>query len=109
MSDSIKMINTEKEFQDLIAGSDKPVLVDFWATWCGPCRMMNPILSKIADEQKDVVIAKVDVDALQGIAQQYNITSIPTILTFKNGQKLPEQVVGAVPPAVLNAHIQKIK
>ena len=85
---------TDANFQDQVLGSSTPVLVDFWATWCGPCRMIAPILEEIAKEQDGkVVIGKLDVDANGNTAQKYNVMSIPTLILFKDGQPA-ERLVG---------------
>ena len=83
---------TQDTFDEKVLKESKPVLVDFWATWCGPCQMQAPILEELAKEVNDVVIAKVDVDDNQDLAMKYRVMSIPTLIVFKNG----EPVVSAV-------------
>jgi len=78
---------TDVTFDEIVNSSDVPVLVDFWAPWCGPCKMIAPVLSEIAQELGDkAVIAKIDIDDHNGTAMEYQVQSIPTILLFKNGQ-----------------------
>lgn len=92
---------TDDSFDADVLQSDKPVIVDFWAEWCGPCRMVSPILEEISNTHSDkVTIAKVDIDANPQIAQQYQILSIPTMLVFSGGKPV-KQVVGAKPKAAL--------
>ena len=87
----IKHIKTE-EFNKEVLESDKPVLVDLWADWCGPCKMLGPVLEQVAGEQDDVKIVKVNVDEEQAIAEKYNIRSIPTLLLFKNGECVAKSI-----------------
>lgn len=92
---------TDATFENDVIKSDKPVLVDFWATWCGPCKMVAPVLDEIAGEHKDALtVAKLDVDANQQTAQRYQVMSIPTLIVFKDGQPV-KQIVGAKPKAAL--------
>ena len=77
---------TKNTFQDVITHADKPVVVDFWATWCGPCRLMAPILEELDREREDLIIAKVDVDEEPELAMQFKVVSIPTILLIRNGK-----------------------
>ena len=87
-------------FQEVVLNSDKPVLVDFWASWCGPCRMVAPILEEIANERSDVKVCKINVDEEPELAGRYNVMSIPTLLVMKNGQVV-NQAVGARPKSQL--------
>ena len=96
-------------FDDLVIKSDKPVVVDFWAEWCGPCRMVAPIMEEISQEYEGkVLVLKCDVDSSPSVSAKYNIRNIPTILFFKDG-KIADKQVGAVPKknfvAKLNALI----
>ena len=83
---------TKENFQAEITKSDKPVLVDFWAVWCGPCQMMAPILHELETEMPDVQIGKVNVDEQMDQARQFRVVSIPTLIIFKNGQEVQRMV-----------------
>ena len=83
---------TKENFQAEITKSDKPVLVDFWAVWCGPCQMMAPILHELETEMPELHIGKVNVDEQMDLARQFRVVSIPTLIIFKNGQEVQRMV-----------------
>ena len=92
---------TDANFDELVIKSDKPVLVDFWAEWCGPCRMVGPLVEELAKEYEGkAVIGKFNVDDNPGVSVQFGIRNIPALLYFKNGQVVDKQV-GAVPKSIL--------
>ena len=87
---------TKENFETEVLSSQKPVLLDFWANWCGPCRMLAPIVEEIANERDDIKVGKVDVDAQEELAVKFSITSIPTLIVFENGQ-IKNNSVGVMP------------
>jgi thioredoxin 1 len=104
MSDKISHLTSES-FKSAVAGSATPLLVDFWAPWCGPCKAIAPVLEELAAElDGKLSIAKVNIDDHNDIAVQFNIRAIPTMLLFKNG-KLVDQLVGMLPKAALKSKL----
>jgi thioredoxin 1 len=103
MADVFKV--TDDSFQAEVIESENPVLVDFWAPWCGPCRMVAPVLEEIADERPDLRIAKLNVDENQQTAAQFEVLSIPTLILFRNGQ-IAKKVIGAYPKKRLEAELE---
>ena len=99
---------TDDSFQEIVLNSDLPVMVDFWASWCGPCLALTPVIDELAEEMSDKIkICKLNVDENQKTAMQYGIKGIPTILFFKDG-KVVEQSVGLVPKEHLKELISKV-
>ncbi|MCZ2084453.1 MULTISPECIES: thioredoxin [unclassified Kaistella] len=100
---------TDQSFQEMVLNSDKPVLVDFWAVWCGPCRTLGPIIEEVAtDFEGKAIVGKVDVDNNQQVSVDYGIRNIPTVLIFKNGEVV-DKIVGVASKEViaekLSAHL----
>lgn len=106
---SITNINSAEKFDEFVKNETDPIFVDFWAAWCGPCRVMAPILDKFSETHKDVKVVKVDVDAVPQLAERYNIRSIPTIMTFKDGQPISHKIVGVVPQTVLDQQLDTVR
>ena len=96
---------TRNNFQNEIINSDKPVLLDFWAPWCGPCRMVGPILEEIAGERSDIKIGKINVDEQPELASQFRVMSIPTLIVIKDG-KIVNQSMGAKPKNAILAMLE---
>ena len=92
----------KNNFNQEVLNSDKPVLMDFWAPWCGPCRMVGPLVEEIAKERSDIKVVKINVDEEQELAMQFRVMSIPTLVVMKNG-KVINQAVGARPKAQILA------
>ncbi|HRW05243.1 MAG TPA: thioredoxin [Caldilineaceae bacterium] len=104
MSAPVKV--TDSTFEEMVVQSDKPVLVDFWAEWCGPCKMIAPVLDEIANEMDgQLVIGKLDIDENQDTAMAFGVMSIPTLLLFKNGEPV-ERIVGYQPKPQLVSRLQ---
>lgn len=91
---SVLHVNQES-FEKIIHESAKPVLVDFWATWCGPCRMIAPVVEEVAELRPDITVCKVDVDQERELAMEYGVSSIPTLLVFKDG-KVAKKSIGVI-------------
>lgn len=93
---------TKNNFEEEVIKSDKPVLLDFWAAWCGPCRMVSPIVDEIAEEREDIKVGKVNVDEQGELAEKFGVMSIPSLFVMKNGE-IVNKSVGAIPKAqILN-------
>ena len=99
---------TDANFKDIVLTSDKPVLVDLWAEWCGPCRMVGPLVEELSNEYEGrAICGKIDVDSIPDVSVEYGVRNIPTILFFKNGELVDKQV-GAVPKSVLAAKLDAL-
>lgn len=97
---------TKENFNAEVVNSDRPVLLDFWATWCGPCRMVGPLVEEIAAEHPEIKVGKINVDEQPELAAQFQIMSIPTLMVVKNG-KITQRVVGARPKAQILTLVQE--
>jgi thioredoxin 1 len=102
------LVLTNDNFEEEVLKSDKPVLVDFWAAWCGPCKMMLPIVAELADEVTDAKIAKINVDEQQELAVKYQVSTIPTFILFKDGKEV-KRSIGVVPKTQLLDLIEENK
>jgi len=102
----MSVIKVGKNNFDSVKNSDKPVLLDFYADWCGPCRMLAPMIDEIAREREDVIVAKINVDEEQELASEFGIFSIPSLVVMKNG-KIVDQSVGAKPKAQILAMLDR--
>ena len=93
---------TKENFNQEVLQSEKPILVDFWASWCGPCRMLSPVMDRVADSQSEVKVGKINVDEQPDLAQQFRVMTIPTLILFKNGQPVKQSVGVQAEAAIMN-------
>ena len=93
---------TKENFQELVVNAEKKVLVDFWAPWCGPCRMVLPVVEEIAEEREDILVGKINVDEEPELANQFGVMTIPTLIVFENGQEAVRSVGAKNKNAILN-------
>jgi len=108
MSEKVLHLN-EENFEEIVNNSAKPVFIDFWAPWCGPCRMLGPVVEEIANDfEGKVVVAKVNVDENQNLAQKFGVMSIPTMVVMKNGETV-NKMVGFAPKQAIASMLEEIK
>ena len=93
---------SKENFQEIVVNADKKVLLDFWAPWCGPCRMVLPVVEEIAEEREDIVVGKVNVDEQPELANQFGVMTIPTLIVFEKGQEIQRSVGAKNKKAILN-------
>lgn len=96
----MSLVITKENFESEVLKSDKPVLVDFWAAWCGPCKMLSPVIDEIADERSDIKVGKINVDEQPELASQFAVMSIPTLIVFKNGE-IANKSIGVQPKGTI--------
>ena len=96
----MSLVITKENFESEVLKSDKPVLIDFWAAWCGPCKMLSPVIDEIAEERSDIKVGKINVDEQPELASQFAVMSIPTLIVFKNGE-IANKAIGVQPKDAL--------